>query len=150
VLPLAGDRKAFPYVQTKASVRWGRLSPDGRWLAYASNESGRSEVYVTTFPKPGGKWQVSTNGGTVPVWGRDGKNLFFLSPDRKMMAVAVEGVDQFAAEAPKPLFDTHVAFGNQVRFDVSPDGRFLVPVQPEQTTATPMNVVINWTAGLEK
>jgi eukaryotic-like serine/threonine-protein kinase len=150
VLPLGGDRKPFPYLQTKAHERWGRLSPDGKWLAYASDESNRFEVYVTTFPNPGGKWQVSTGGGDIPVWSRDGKNLFFLDPDRKMMAVAVKGGDRFEPGAPKLLFDTHIARGAIVRFDVGPDGRFLIPVQPEQTAATPMTVVVNWAAGLKR
>ena len=150
VLPLTGDRKAFPYLQTKASERWGRLSPDGRWLAYSSDETGRVEVYVTTFPNPGGKWQVSTDGGDVPVWGRDGKNLFFLAPDRKMMAVDVNGGERFAAGAIKPLFDTHIVSGPQARFDVGPDGRFLVPVQSQQTAGTPLTAVINWNVGIKK
>jgi eukaryotic-like serine/threonine-protein kinase len=150
VLPLGGDRKAFPYLQTKANERWGRLSPDGRWLAYSSDESSRVEVYVTTFPNPGGKWQVSTAGGDVPAWGRDGKSLFFLGPDRKMMAAEVKEGERFEASAPKPLFDTHIAPGPQVRFDVGPDGRFLIPVQHEPIAAAPLTVVVNWAAGLKK
>jgi dipeptidyl aminopeptidase/acylaminoacyl peptidase len=153
-LPLGGDRKAFPYLQTKANERWGRLSPDGRWLAYTSDESSRVEVYVTTFPNPGGKWQVSTEGGDVPTWGRDGKNLFFLGRDRKMTAVEVNGGERFEAGAPKPLFDTHIASSSevsaQVRFDVGPDGRFLIPVQTEPATGTPLTIVINWNTGLKK
>jgi len=137
-------------LQSKASERWGRLSPDGKWLAYSSDESSRVEVYVTTFPNPGGKWQVYTDGGDVPAWGRDGKNLFFLGPDRKMMAVDVKAGERFESGAPKPLFDTHIVSGPQVRFDVGLDGRFIVPVQTEQTAGTPLTVVINWNAGLTK
>jgi Tol biopolymer transport system component len=150
VLPLFGDRKAFPYLETNARERWGRLSRDGKWLAYGSDESGRFEVYVATFPKPSGKWQVSTGGGSVPVWGRDGQNLFFLAPDRKMMAVGVKGGERFEAGAPKALFDTHIVSGPQARFDVGPDGRFIIPVQPEQTAVTQMTVVVNWSASLPK
>jgi hypothetical protein len=120
VLPLDDDRKASPYLQTKANERRGRLSPDGKSLPYSSDESSRVEVYVTTFPNPGGKWQASTDGGDVPVWGRDGKNLFFLGPDRKMMAVQVKGGERFEAGTPKPLFDTHIMSGPQVRFDIGP------------------------------
>jgi Tol biopolymer transport system component len=150
VLPLDGDRKAFPYLQSKANERWGRLSPDGRWLAYSSDESSRVEVYVTSFPNPGGKWQVSVDGGDVPAWGRDGRNLFFLGPQGKMMAVEVKRGERFEVGAPKPLFDTHITSGPQVRFDVGPDGRFLIPVQSEPTATLPMTVVVNWTAGLRK
>src|SRR5450755_695915 len=81
VLPLFGDRKPFPYLQTDFSENDGKLSPNGQWLAYFSDETGRFEVYVQTFPTPGGKWQVSTNGGALPVWSRDGKELFFSGLD---------------------------------------------------------------------
>ena len=152
VLPLGGDRKAFPYLQTKANERWGRLSPDGRWLAYTSDETSRVEVYVTTFPNPGGKWQVSTDGGDVPTWGRDGKKLFFLGPgpEHKMMAVDVKGGERFEAGAPKPLFDTHITTGPQVRFDVGPDGRFLIPAQTDPAAGSPLTIVTNWNTELKK
>jgi Tol biopolymer transport system component len=78
VLPLFGDRKPFPYLQTDFDENWARLSPNGQWLAYVSDETKRDEVYVQTFPTRGGKWQVSTNGGSRPVWSRDGKELFFI------------------------------------------------------------------------
>jgi Tol biopolymer transport system component len=149
VVPLSGDRKPQPLLNSKARERWGRLAPDGRWLAYASDESSRSEIYVTTFPNPGGKWQVSIGGGSMPVWRHDGKELFFLSPERKLMAVAVKGGDRFEAGAPTPLFETNIAVGPNVRFDVGPNGRFLIPVQPQQTGNTTMTVRINWNAGLK-
>ena len=90
VLPLFGDRKPFPYLHSGFSEGGGKLSPDGRWLAYTSNETKRTEVYVQSFPEPGRKWQVSTNGGDIPVWSRDGKELFFIGPSRKMMSVTVK------------------------------------------------------------
>src|SRR5262249_38940792 len=80
VLPLFGDRKPFPFLQTPFAESGGRFSPDGKWVAYQSNESGRSEVYVQPFPGPGAKFQISTDGGANPLWRRDGKELFFLGP----------------------------------------------------------------------
>ena len=77
LLPLAGDRKPTPLLQTRFTEQHARISPDGRWMAYSSNESGRQDVYVTRFPEPGGKWPVSTNGGGFPVWRRDGRELFY-------------------------------------------------------------------------
>jgi Tol biopolymer transport system component/predicted Ser/Thr protein kinase len=148
VFPLFGDRKPFPYLQTEFNERFAKLSPNGQWLAYQSDESRRYETYVQTFPKPGGKWQVSTNGGERPVWSRDGKELFYLSADGKMMAVEIKGGQNFERGAPKPLFD--VRLNAEAWFDVGKDGRFLVPVQIEQAASAPMTVVVNWTAGLKK
>ena len=150
VLPLFGDRKPFPYLQTEFNERLARLSPNGQWLAYTSDESKRSEVYVQTFPTPGGKWQISTNGGSRSVWSRDGKELYFLGADGKMMAVEVKAGAKFEAGLPKALFDARFPGGNTAWYDVSPDGRFLIPIQLEQTANAPMTVVINWTAGLRK
>jgi Tol biopolymer transport system component len=161
VLPQFGDRRPFPYLQTAFNESFAKLSPDGLWLAYASDETKREEIYVQTFPTPGGKWQISTSGGTRPVWSRDGKELFFvggitpspsvLGPDQRLMAVDVKGevlngAAKFEAGIPKSLFDTHLVN----TFDVSKDGRFLMPVQAEQSTNVPMTVVVNWTAGLKK
>jgi eukaryotic-like serine/threonine-protein kinase len=108
MLPLFGDRKPIPYLHTEASERLAKLSPNGKWLAYMSDESKRYEVYVQTFPNPGGKWQVSVNGGGKPVWSRDAKELYFIGADKKMMAVEVKGGDQFEAGVPRPLFDTQI------------------------------------------
>ena len=149
VLPLFGDRKPFPYLQTDFNERRAKLSPDGQWLAYASDESKRNEIYVQTFPTLGGKWHVSTNGGELPVWSRDGKDLFYIGADRKMMAVAVKGGSKFEAGVPKPLFDTRLG-GTLPWFDVSKHGRFLIPTLKEQTGPVSLNVVVNWTAGLKK
>src|SRR4029453_15396759 len=91
ILPLFGDQKATPYLQNKFSEAQARFSPDGRWVAYTSNESGSFEVYVQSFPPSGGKWQISTNGGSQPQWRHDGKELFFLGLDRKLTAVEVNG-----------------------------------------------------------
>lgn len=149
VLPLFGDRKPFPYLQTEFNERSAKLSPNGQWLAYASNETKRYEIYVQTFPSLGGKWQVSTSGGTLPVWSRDGKELFFIGADQQLMTVEVKGGAKFEASVPKPLFDTHLAASN-AGYDVGKDGRFLMPVTMEQATNPPMTVVINWNAGMKR
>jgi len=148
-VPTFGDRKPFPYLHTEFEERYARLSPNGQWLAYQSDESKRNEIYVQTFPTPGGKWQVSTNGGERPVWSRDGKELYFLGADGKMMAVEVKAGAKFEAGVPKPLFDAHFP-GGLAWYDVSNDGRFLIPVQLEQSANAPMTVVVNWPAGLKK
>jgi len=150
VLPLFGDRKPFPYVHTEFGEGYPKLSPNGQWLAYASDETKRNEVYVETFPTRGGKWQVSTNGGIDPVWSRDGKELFFIGSDQEMMAVEVNGGAKFEASVPKPLFRLTSHFDLNTRFDVSKDGRFLIPTPVEQSANVPMTVVVNWTAGLKK
>jgi len=152
VLPLSGDRKPVPFLQTKFIENAGQFSPDGRWVAYESDESGRIEVYVVPFPGPGGKWQVSTGGGRYPKWPHDGTELFYLAPDNTLMAAAVNGKGaSFEVGAIKPLFETptFIGFGNP--YDVTADGqRFLVNAVPEQAASAPITVVFNWTAGLKK
>jgi hypothetical protein len=112
-----------------------------------SDETNQNEVYVQTFPTPGAKSQISTNGGDYPVWSRDGKELYFIGADGKMMAVEVKTGANFAASEPKPLFDSHLAGSG---FDVGKDGRFLIPTQIEQSSSAPMTIVVNWQAGLKK
>jgi eukaryotic-like serine/threonine-protein kinase len=153
VLPLSpeqtgGDRKRFPYVHDQFNEARPKISPNGQWLAYASYETGRLEIYVQTFPKLGGKWPVSINGGTRPVWSRDGKELYFIGADGKLMAVDVKSGPSggFEAGTPKVLFDPHIGGDETSGFDVSKDGRFLIAVV-EQSGA-PITVVVNWTAGL--
>jgi Tol biopolymer transport system component len=159
VLPLFGNRKPFPYLRGDFNESFARLSPNGHWLAYQSDETKQNEVYVTGFPAPGGKLQISTNGGDRPVWSHDGKELFFIAADGKMMAVetASDGA-KLSAGSPKPLFDAHIArpigpnrnSGNG--YDVARDGRFLIPipVAGEEFASVPMTVVVNWTAGLKR
>jgi Tol biopolymer transport system component len=148
VVPLFGDRKPFPYLHTEFNEGNPKVSPNVKWLAYESDESKRNEVYVQTFPNPGGKWQISTNGGGRPVWSRDGKELFFIGADQKLMAVEIKGGANFDWGVPKPLFNARIA--PDANFEVGKDGRFLIPVPVEQAGITPINVVVNWTVGLKR
>ncbi len=152
VLPLLGDRKPVPFPNAKFEYGFGQFSPDGRWVAYRSNESGRNEIYVAPFPGPGGKWQISTAGGDRPRWRRDGSEVFYLSPDNKMMSATVGGKGaSFEVGAVKPLFETRVVTGGRNQYTVSADGqRFLIDTSPEQAASAPITVVLNWTAGLKK
>jgi len=151
---LAKGAKPVPFASSPFTEIDGRFSPDGRWIAYSSDESGRMEVYVQPFPQSGSKWQVSTGGGSEPHWRRDGKELFYLAPDRQIMAVAVRGESTFESEAPRPLFQTRVPFPGSIyrmNYDVTADGaRFLVNTLVEGAGSSPINVVLNWPAGLKK
>ena len=144
-----GDRKVETFLQTRFNEIAPRFSPDGRWLAYASDESGRTEVYVQPFPGPGGKWQISTEGGTEPVWARNGE-LFYRNRD-KMMAVGTTTKANFSADTPKVLFEGHYATYNTMpAYDVTPDGqRFLLAKTAEQGPQE-ISVVLNWTEELKQ
>src|SRR5262249_49561220 len=120
VLPHQGDRKPWVFLKTNFSERWGQVSPDGRWVAYISNESSRDEIHVRPFVEDsagaavGDQWQVSTAGGIHPVWRPDGKELYYLSPDGKLMAATIQA--QGAAlepGAPAVLFQTHIFGGGR-------------------------------------
>jgi eukaryotic-like serine/threonine-protein kinase len=142
------DRKAQPFHQTRFNEFGARFSPDGRWLAYVSNESGRYELYVQPYPGPGGKWQISTDGGTEPAWNPSGRELFYRAGD-KMMAVDITTQPGFSAGKPRMLFERRYAPGvvPVANFAVSPDGqRFLMvkPVEEAQAAPTQINVVLNW------
>jgi Tol biopolymer transport system component len=141
-------RKAQPFLQTAFDESVPRFSPDGRWLAYISDESGRYEVYVQPYPGPGGKWQISTEGGTEPAWNPNGRELFYRSGD-KMMVVDVATLPGFAAGKPRMLFEGgyEPALVPNFNYDVSPDGqRFLMlkPSDEAQSAPTQINVVLNW------
>jgi serine/threonine protein kinase len=154
VLPLAGDQKPFPFLQTETNERAARFSPDGRWIAYTSDESGVNQIYVQSFPDSGGKRQVSTNGGYYLAWRRDGKELFYVAADKKMMAVDVKADGpNFEVGTPKPLFDLRVPSFNaaQTQFAVTADGqKFLVANSYGELSSAPIEVVLNWTADLKK
>jgi eukaryotic-like serine/threonine-protein kinase len=148
------DRQLKPLLQGWL-VRAAQFSPDGRWVAYASNESGSMEVYVTPFPSGKGKWQVSSGGGQEPKWRRDGKELFYLSPDSKMMAVPVSTGASFASGSPVILFQTHrrqpVSSQDTFSYDVSADGqKFLIATQVDEANTAPLSVLLNWTSAMEK
>ncbi|MGH9955582.1 MAG: TolB family protein, partial [Pyrinomonadaceae bacterium] len=154
VLPLFGDQKPFPLLQTEFNERLARFSPDGRWITYVSDESGINQVYVQSFPASGGKWQVSTSGGHFPAWRRDGKELFYISGDKKMMSVDVKGEGAtFESGAPKALFELRVPSFNipQAQFAVTPDGqKFLIAGTVGENTSVPIAVVLNWTTDLKR
>jgi Tol biopolymer transport system component len=142
------DQKVVPIVQTRYLERSGRRSPDGKWLAYRSNETGKSEVYVVSFPGKEGKWQISNMGGTQPVWSRDGRELFYFTAG-KLTVVDVKGKTQFEHGVPRTLFE--VRLGTETGFDVSADGqRFLVPVTVQERVVPPLEVVLNWQAVLKR
>jgi len=152
VLPLDGDRRPFPFLQTPFNEYPAVFSPDGRWIAYASNESGRYEVYVAPFPGPGGKWQVSTAGGSWPRWRRDGAELFYVAADNRLMAAAANGqASGFEVGAVRPLFETRARFNRRYMYDVSADGqRFLINRILEEAALQPITLVVNWTAVLKQ
>lgn len=144
------DRKRFIFL---AQPGTGHFSPDGRWVAYRSNESGEGEIYVAPFPGPGEKIRISSTGaaGGYPRWRRDGKELFYLASDRTLVAVPVDGQgSKFEAGVAKSLFQTRPSLGRDP-FDVSPDGkRFLILTTPQETADEVVTVVLNWTAALKK
>jgi dipeptidyl aminopeptidase/acylaminoacyl peptidase len=153
LLPLSGDRQPKPYLATQFAEDWGKVSPDGRWLVYQSTESGRFEVYVQSFPEPGRKVIVSKGGGTLPRWRRDGRELYYVAPDDKLMAVPVEPGANFSVGTPVPLFDVS-SYGrrnNRYVYDVSADGQRVLLLRPlEDATTRPLTVVMNWTQLLKK
>jgi Tol biopolymer transport system component len=151
-LPLFGDRKPFPIVQSPFQENEAQFSFDGKWLAYSSNESGRFQVYVLSFPALDQKRQISTNGGSQPQWRRDGKELYYLAPDGKLMAVNMTAGAEIDSGTPRELFDTELTLSPlQDQYRVTPDGqRFLVLKPISEATPTPITVVVNWTARLKK
>jgi eukaryotic-like serine/threonine-protein kinase len=156
LLPMVGSRKPFPYLQTEFNEAHANVSPDGKWIAYGCDETGRSEIYVQSFPSPGSKRQVSTSGGTQPRWSLDQKELFYLASDGMLMSVEVRVTPNFEAGVPRPLFNTHVPsiplIGNdRNQYFVSTDGqRFLVNRIAADTLTTPITVIFNWSKLLTK
>jgi Tol biopolymer transport system component len=148
ILPLAGDRTPRPFLATPALEQMGQFSPDGRYVAYMSDESGRFEIYVVAFPGAGNRWQVSQNGGVEPRWGRNGKELFFFTPDNRLMAAEVRADGtSFEVGAIHPLFQTR-SLGFGYRYDVSPDGKRFLVVAGLPQELSPIMLVTNWTAEL--
>src|SRR5262245_38673135 len=154
MLPLAGGQPA-----SISSHDWdeleGRLSPDGRWMGYVSNESGRYELFVRSFPGGAHKWQISSGGGVEPAWRGDGRELFYLAPDRTLMAVSLKE-STGEPDAPHPLFPTRMSplvnpGYTRNQYVVTADGqRFLINQTAEGASSSPITVMLNWTAVLHK
>jgi Tol biopolymer transport system component len=139
-VPLAGERRPSPIAQTPFNESDAHLSPDGRSIAYVSDETGRDEVFVRSFPSPEGKWLISSNGGRRPRWRADGREVFFTSPDGMLMAASVQARPLFEAGPPQPLFEIRHASD----YAVAPDGRFLVQLPRETPGGNQLHVVLNW------
>jgi Tol biopolymer transport system component len=157
VLPLSGDRKPFPYLTSPFDESEASLSPNGRWLAYTSNESGAYQVFVRPFPDAaGGKSQISTVGGLHPRWRRDGRELYYYEPGGPIVAVAVRTDRNFEVGASTPLFRPPwgrfaLPAGAAYPYDVTPDGqRFLVMAPPDAMSSQPITVVLNWSSALRR
>jgi Tol biopolymer transport system component len=149
-LPMTGeDRKPIVVANTRFEERQGQFSPDSRWVAYETNESGRFEIVVQPFPNPTSKVQVSTNGGVQPRWRADGKELFFIAPDQKLMAAPVTiSSSGFEPGKPVALFQTRVGGGAaaayRAQYTVSRDERFLINQAIEESNVTPITLILNW------
>ncbi len=150
------NRTPRAVANTPAEEVLAQFSPDGHFVAYQTNESGRFEVVVQPFPDPGGKWQVSTAGGVAPRWRADGKELYFLAPDATMMAVPVTFAGtSFEAGAPVALFPTRIVDGgtvsvNRPQYAVARDGRFLINQPVADATAEPTTLILNWNPDSKK
>ena len=153
------EHKPVPFLQSEFDEFHGQLSPDSRWMAYTSDQSGQREVYVRSFPAAEILKRISIEGGEQPRWRGDGRKLFFVAEDGKMMAVAVKAMagpkPSFEPEAPRPLFETHLAQGPGkaiFEYDVTADGkRFLLDsAGGSSASAPPLNVVVNWDTVLKK
>jgi Tol biopolymer transport system component len=151
-------RKSSPAVQTQFNESQGQFSPDGRWIAYSSDESARYEIYVRNFGGQPSRFQISANGGGQARWRGDGKELYYISPEGKMMAVTVKtGAVSFEREAPRVLFEARALLGASGSgpqgyvYDVTPDGRrFLVIDNASEAKAQPLTLITNWQSGLRK
>ncbi len=162
VVPMVGAHTPSVFLKTPFDALNGVFSPDGRWVAYESNESGRYEIYVRPFHPPGAKdsdaasgamqWQVSTAGGIEPVWQPNGKEIDYIDPSGAMMAAPITaGATTLAAGTPVRLFQAHITGGGEnVRqgweYDVAPDGRFLIDTVSE-SAAAPITLILNWNPG---
>jgi serine/threonine protein kinase/Tol biopolymer transport system component len=159
ILSVSGDRKPTAFLQTNFIEAQGRFSPNGRWIAYVSNETGQFEVYVESFPTTGTKLAISIGGGSQPQWRADGRELYYYSPDRKLIAVEVNGDGPvFKVGVARPLFEIRVvgagidqSFPGNGYYSPTRDGkRFLVPSLPETPERQQINLIVNWTADFKK
>lgn len=151
LVPMSGQRKPISFLRTRFNESDARFSSDGKWVAYTSDESGKSEIYVRSIASPSEKWQVSNAGGVNPTWNRDGKELFYISTDSQLMSVAVKTGNTFEAGTPAPLFHVaaHAKQYEVAQYDVAPDGHRFIVNGSTAAPALPINVVINWTSELK-
>jgi len=155
MMSLDTPREPRPLIVTPFNELNAEISPDGRWLAYESNESGDTEVYVRPFPNVAdGRWQLSAGGGTKPVWARTGKEPFYLTPAGSMMAVPIEPASTFASGVPAKLFDGHYFAGGGISlgrtYDVTPDGQRFLMLKLESETPASLVVVQHWFSELRR
>jgi len=149
------ERTVKPLLQAKWTVQNAQFSPDGQWVAYASNETGNMEIYVSPFPGAKSKWQVSTAGGQEPKWRQDIKELFYVSAEGKMMSVEKKTGANFEAGSQVALFQTHrrrpISTLDVFSYDVSGDGqRFLIATKGDEGAAAPLSIFLNWASDMEK
>ena len=146
------NREAKPLLQSAEFVIAAAVfSPNGRFIAYTSDESGRFEIYVQPFPLTGEKWVISSGGGDVPLWREDGKELFYLTEDGRMMSAEIKSDRAFDNVVTKPLFQIDIKRALGYPYAVSPDGsRFLINIPAEASNPAPMTIVLNWPATLKK
>ena len=144
ILPLTGDAKPWPFVNTRFDERQGTFSPDGKWVAYQSTQSGPFEIYVRAFPGPGGELQVSAGGGSMPRWRADGREIYYAAPDGRLMAapIAVSG-GRLSPGTPTALFQPHIGTAlNKQQYEVGRDGRFLL-ITEQQSVSEPIHLLLN-------
>jgi hypothetical protein len=150
VSPLFDDRKAIRITHTRSDENEPHFSFDGKWIAYGSNKSGTWQVYVISFPALDQGCQVSAGGGGQPRWRRDGKELYYLGPDGKMMAVDITAAPTLDCGPPRELFDTGLRMNPVVdQYAVTPDGQRFLVLKPQEAAPAPLTVVLNWDADIQ-
>jgi serine/threonine protein kinase len=150
-LSLDGTNSIHPFLQSSFNFSSAHFSPDGRWVAYMTDETGRRQIYVQPFPGPGGKWLISAEEGQYPRWSRNGREIFFVSGD-KLMSVDVETQPAFKVGTPHPLFSTSGYLVGAGNYDVAPDGQHFLMIRQEEAAASPkeLNVILNWSEELKR
>jgi eukaryotic-like serine/threonine-protein kinase len=140
----AAGGEAKPWLATPFAEQGAELSPDGRWIVYQSNESGQSEIYVRDFPDATRKWLISSGGGTMPSWRADGREMFYISSEGKMMAVSIRAAEELEAAAPVELFDAGVRMHPVRQYDVAPDGSRFVINRLDDVPVQPLTLITDW------